>query len=274
MSRLPKINKQHQFKVADDDFLLGNIDQYSLDTILLYTQQGRKIDNIDKTNCFETHGFEFLNEFLDDSYYMFYNKLWTHNTIISAILHLISPRFSLYKSREQLDDYIFEFRKRMGLDMDEKGLSRSLELLKHKIKRKLIQNILFIDPSNNKYNLDTDDHLSQVIKYICLRFKIGLLIINIEKDYEYIYQIPDRLNIVLLKKGNQYNILCNINSQSNLFSNDTTNIIIKSLNKHICSKLKDINDYKVSDLKVISKKLGLDINKNKSEMYEDIKKSL
>ena len=274
MSKLPKINRHHQFKLADDDFLLGNIDQYSLDNILLYSHKNRKIDNIDKLNCFDTHGFEFLDSILDNTHYMYANKLWIHNTLLSSILHLLSPRFSLFKSREQIDDYIFEFRKRMGLDIDEKSLGKTLELTKNKIKRNLVQEILFRDPQNPKYNLDIDVEFSKVIKLICLRFRIGLLIINNDKEYQYVHQFPDRLNIVLLKKVNQYYILCNKNNESNLFHNDITNMIIKSLNKFICKELKNIHLYKVPELKEICKKLGIDQNKNKLEMYEDIKKCL
>ena len=274
MSKLPKINKQHQFKVADDDFLLGKIDDYCLDNILLYAHQNRKIDNIDKTNCFETHGFEFLNNILDNTYYMYGNKLWITNSLLSGILHLLSPKFSLFKNHEQITDYIFEFRKQMGLDIDEKSLGKTLELTKHKIKRKLVQEILFRDPTNPKYNLDFETDNIGVVKYICLRFRIGILIINNEKEYQYIHQFSDRLNIILLKKGSNYYILCNKHNQSNLFNNEITALIITSLNKFICPELKDISFYKVPELKLICKKLGLDQNKNKSEMYEDIKKSL
>jgi len=275
MSKLPKINKQHIFIAEQDDFFLGKIDEYSLDNILLYSLENRKIDNIDKTNCFETHHFEFLDTILDHTYYMYNNKFWNNtNTLISCILHLLSPRYSLFKSHEQIADYLFQFRKTMGLDIDEKSLGKTLELTKHKIKRKIIQEILFRDPSHPKYNIDVDSDFAGVIKYICLRFRIGLLIINHEKEYQYIYQFPDRLNIVLLKKNSLYYILSNINSDTNLFDNKITNLIVKSLNKLMCPELKDINDYKVPQLKELCKKLGLDQNKNKSEMYEDIKKSL
>lgn len=274
MSRLPKINKQHQFKVADEDFLLGNIDNYSFESVLLYSLQGRKIDNIDKTNCFETHGFEFLNDIIDNNNYMYNNKLWTHDTLISAILHLISPRFSLLKSRETVDDYIHDFRKRMGLDIDEKLLSKKLEFQKHKLRRKIVQEVLFRDPSINKYDIDKDEEVFSIAKYICLRFKIGLLIISNDKSYQYIHRIQDRLNIILLKKDNKYFALCNTTSQSNLFDNEITDLLLKSLKKYIISHLKDIKEYKVSDLKIIGKQLGLDISKNKLELYEDIKNSL
>jgi len=274
MSKLPRINKQHQFKTEQDDFFLGKTDDYSLDNILLYSLENRKIDNIDKTNCFETHGFDFLETILDNTYYMYNNKLWNNNTLLSCILHLLSPRYSLFKSEDQIADYLFQFRKTMGLDIDEKSLGKTLELTKHKIKRKVIQEILFRHPSNQKYDMDIDIDFLGVVKYICLRFRIGLLIINNEKGYQYIHQFPDRLNIVLLKKSNQYFILCNVNSETNLYSNTITNILIKSLNQFICSELKDITYYKVPELKEICKKLGLDQNKNKSEMYEDIKKSL
>jgi hypothetical protein len=274
MSRLPKLNKQHQFKPSNDDFLLGDIDKYSFENILLYSLQGRKIDNIDKTNCFETHGFDFLNEFLDSSYYMFSNKNWTHNTFICAVLHLISPKFSLLKTTEVIDDYIFEFRKQMGLDIDEKSLSKKLDFTKNKIKRKLLQEILFRNQTFPKYNIDTDDDLVYVAKYICLRFKIGLLVVDNDKNYKYIIQFPNRLNIILLKNNNKYFILCNTNSESNLFSNDITNLIVQSLRKYIITKLNDIKDYKVDELKVIATKLGLNNSKNKSELYEDIKNSL
>ena len=274
MSRLPKVNKQHQFKPSNDDFLLGDISQYSFENVLLYSVQGRKIDNIDKTNCLETHGFDFLNEFLDSAYYMFSNKIWTHNTFICSVLHVISPKFSLLKSADVMDDYIFEFRKQMGLDIDEKGLYKRLELTKNKIKRKILQEILFRNPSLPKYNIDMDDDLSYVSKYICLRFKIGLLIVNSDKSYKYIIQFPKRLNLVLLKTNNKYFILCNTTSDSNLFSNDITNLIVKSLHKYILTKLNDIKEYTVEELKVIAAKLGINCSKNKSELYEDIKISL
>jgi len=160
------------------------------------------------------------------------------------------------------------------LDIDEKSLSKKLDFTKNKIKRKLLQEILFRNQTFPKYNIDMDDDLLYVAKYISLRFKVGLLIIDSDKNYKYIVQFPNRLNIILLKKNNRYFILCNTNSESNLFSNDTANIIVESLRKYIITKLNDIKDYKVDELKVIATKLGLNCSKNKSELYEDIKISL
>ena len=78
----------------------------------------------------------------------------------------------------------------------------------------------------------------------------------------------------MLKKNNKYFILYNKNSESNLFSNDISNVIVQSLQKYIITKLNDIKDYKVDQLKIIATKLGLNSSKNKSELYEDIKNSL
>jgi len=277
MSRLPKLNKQHQFKPLDDDFFLGNMENYSLDTILLYSSQSKKIQNIDKTNCIETHGFGFLNDMFveQNTFYMYENKVWKHNTFLCAILYLISPRFSLFKSDDTINDYLFDFRKRMGLDLEEKQMSKKLELTKNKLRRKVLEEILFRDPITKNYNLDENyEEILMVIKYLCLRFKIGVLIVDNEKNYSQIIQFPERLNIVLLKKNSRFFILCSTESESNLFSNEFTKNIIRGLNKHIIPTLHDIHNYKVDELKIISKKLGLDISKNKSELYDDIKKCL
>ena len=277
MSRLPKLNKQHQFKPLDDDFFLGNMDNYSLDTILIYSSQSKKIQNIDKTNCIETRGFGFLNDILveKNAFYVYENKIWKHNTFLCAILYLISPRFALFKSDDTINDYLFDFRKRMGLDLEEKQLSKKLELTKNKLRRKVMEEILFRDPITKNYNLDENyDEILMVIKYICLRFKIGALVIDSEKNYSHVIQFPERLNLVLLKKSSRFFILCSTESESNLFSNEFTKNIISGLNRHIVPHLSDIHNYKVDELKQISKKMGLDISKNKSELYDDIKKCL
>jgi len=277
MSRLPKLNKQHQFKPLDDDFFLGNMDNYSLDTILIYSSQSKKIQNIDKTNCIETRGFGFLNDILveKNAFYVYENKIWKHNTFLCAILYLISPRFALLKSDDTINNYLFDFRKRMGLDLEEKQLSKKLELTKNKLRRKVMEEILFRDPITKNYNLDENyDEILMVIKYICLRFKIGALVIDSEKNYSHVIQFPERLNLVLLKKSSRFFILCSTESESNLFSNEFTKNIISGLNRHIVPHLNDIHNYKVDELKQISKKMGLDISKNKSELYDDIKKCL
>ena len=276
MLRLPKLNKQHQFKPLDDDFFLGNMSNYSLDTILNYSSQSKKIQNIDRTNCFETHGFDFMDPIINQTtFYMYENKLWKHNTFLCAILYLISPRFSLLKSDDAINDYIFEFRKSMGLDIDEKMLYKKLDMSKNKLRRKVVEDILFRNPISKNYDLDKNfEELCCVIKYICLRFKIGILIIDNEKNYWRVMQFENRLNIILLKKDSRFFILCSTESESNLFPNELTNKIISALNRHVVPQLHDIQHYKVDELKSISKKLGLDISKNKSELYDDIKKCL
>jgi hypothetical protein len=276
MLRLPKLNKHHQYKPADDDFFLGNMSEYSLDTILIYSSQSKKIQNIDKTNCFETHGFDFMNPIVEQTtFYMCDNKLWRHNTFLCAILYLISPRFSLLKSDDTINDYLFEFRKRMGLDLEEKQLSKKLELKKYKLRRKVMEELLFRNPIMKNYNLDDNfEELVYVIKYICLRFKIGAIIVDNEKNYWRVMEFENRMNIILLKKDRRFFVLCSTDSESNLFSNAVVKKIVSGLNRNIVSELKDIKNYKVDELKVIAKRLGLDISKNKSELYDDIKKCL
>jgi hypothetical protein len=246
----------------------------------MYSSQGKKIQNIDKTNCFETHDFGFLNDILSDknqnnTFYMFEQKSWKHDTFLCAILYLISPRFSLLKSEDTMNDYLFEFRKRIGLDLEEKQMAKKLEITKNKLRRKALEEILFRNPMNKNYNLDANyDEIRMIIKYICLRFKIGALIVDSEKNYSQIIQFPERLNIILLKKNERFFILCSSESESNLFSNEVSTNIINALHRHIVPHLHDIGNYKVDELKTISKRLGLDVSKNKSELYDDIKKCL
>jgi hypothetical protein len=265
---IPKISRNHIIHTPNfDDYFLGNVD-LSIDEILNYNNNTKKIEFIDKTNSLESNNFAFLSNLLDTTiYYVNPLKNYNENKIIASILLLISPRFSLIKNK---DEYIIKFRQQMAIDLDEKGLFKSLKLSEHKIRKKLIQELLL----NLKENLDVSSDLIAVLKYLCYRFSIGLIIVKSDGGFHEIVLFPDRLNMVICQNGSNFMPLMDKDNASNLFSFEIANNIIKTLKSNIVN-LKSIESYKVDELKIIGKKIGLNVSAGtKSQIYENIKNYL
>lgn len=268
---VPKISRNHILnQPRNDDYFLGDVD-LTIDEILNYNNNTKKIDFIDKTNSLESNNFGFLTNLLDTQvYYLNPMKTYTDNKIIASILLLISPKFSLIKNRNDADEYISKFRQQMAIDLDEKGLYKSLNLNSFKIRKKLIQELLL----KLKDNLDVSCDLLAILKYICLRFSLGLIIVKNDGSFNEISLLTNRLNMIICQNGNNFMPLMDKNNSSNLFSYEITNNIIRTLKSNIVN-LKSIESYKVDDLKIIGKKIGINVNTGtKAQIYDMIKNYL
>ena len=268
---VPKISRNHVLTLpTENDYFLGDID-LSIDEILNYNNNTKKIDFIDKTNSLESNNFGFLTKLLDTRiYYLNPMKNYTENKIIAAILLLVSPKFSLMRNKNDVDEYIQKFRQQMAIDLDEKELFKSLKLSSLKLRKKLIQELLL----KLTDNLDVSPDLIAILKYICFRFSLGLIIVKNDGSFNEIALFEDRLNMVICQNGNNFMPLMDKDNNSNIFDYTIANNIIKTLKSNIVN-LKDIDAYKVEDLKLIGKQIGKNVNVGtKAQIYEIIKNYL
>jgi len=268
---VPKISRNHVLNEPNfDDYFLGCVD-LSIDEILNYNNNTKKIDFIYKTNSLESNNFAFLSKLLDTRiYYVNPMKNYSENKIISSILLLTSPKFSLMKNKNDVQEYIDKFRQQLAIDLDEKGLFKSLKLSEKKIRKKLIQELLL----KLKENLDVSPDLIAILKYICFRFSLGLIIVKNDGSFHEITLFPDRLNMVICQNETNFMPLMDKENNSNLFSYEITSNIIKTLKANIVN-LKSMESYKVDELKIIAKKVGLNGNVGtKAQVYELIKNYL
>ena len=268
---VPKISRNHVLTLpTENDYFLGDID-LSIDEILNYNNNTKKIDFIDKTNSLESNNFGFLTKLLDTRiYYLNPMKNYTENKIIASILLLVSPKFSLMRNKNDVAEYISKFRQQMAIDLDEKELFKSLKLTSLKLRKKLIQELLL----KIQDNLDVSPDLIAILKYICFRFSLGLIIIKNDGSFNEIALFEDRLNMVICQNGNNFMPLMDKDNNSNIFDYTIANNIIKTLKSNIVN-LKDIDAYKVEDLKLIGKQIGKNVNVGtKAQIYEIIKNYL
>ena len=268
---VPKISRNHVLTLPkENDYFLGDID-LSIDEILNYNNNTKKIDFIDKTNSLESNNFGFLTKLLDTQiYYLNPMKNYTENKIIASILLLVSPKFSLMRNKNDVDEYISKFRQQMAIDLDEKELFKSLKLSSLKLRKKLIQELLL----KLNDNLDVSPDLIAILKYICFRFSLGLIIIKNDGSFNEIALFEDRLNMVICQNGNNFMPLMDKDNNSNIFDYTIANNIIKTLKSNIVN-LKGIDAYKVEDLKLIGKQIGKNVNVGtKAQIYEIIKNYL
>lgn len=268
---VPKISRNHVLtQPIENDYFLGDID-LSIDEILNYNNNTKKIDFIDKTNSLESNNFGFLTKLLDTRiYYLNPMKNYTENKIIAAILLLVSPKFSLMRNKNDVDEYIQKFRQQMAIDLDEKELFKSLKLSSLKLRKKLIQELLL----KLTDNLDVSPDLIAILKYICFRFSLGLIIVKNDGSFNEIALFEDRLNMVICQNGSNFMPLMDKDNNSNLFDYAIANNIIKTLKSNIVN-LKSIDAYKVEDLKLIGKQIGKNVNVGtKAQIYEIIKNYL
>jgi hypothetical protein len=268
---VPKISRNHILtQPQDTDYFLGDVD-LSIDEILNYSNNTKKIDFIDKTNSLETNNFAFLTKLLDTRiYYLNPMKNYNENKIIAAILLLVSPRFSLIRNKNDVDEYISKFRQQIAIDLDEKELFKSLKLSSLKLRKKIIQEVLL----KVKDNLDVSPDLIAILKYICLRFSLGLIIVKNDGSFYEIGLFEDRLNMIICQNGGNFMPLMDKDNNSNLFNYEIANNIIKTLKSNIVN-LKDIDSYKVDELKMIGKQIGKNVNSGtKAQIYEIIKNYL
>ena len=268
---LPKISRNHVLtQPTENDYFLGDID-LSIDEILNYNNNTKKIDFIDKTNSLESNNFGFLTKLLDTRiYYLNPMKNYSENKIIASILLLVSPKFSLMRNKNDVDEYISKFRQQMAIDLDEKELFKSLKLSSLKLRKKLIQELLL----KIQDNLDVSPDLIAILKYICFRFSLGLIIIKNDGSFNEIALFEDRLNMVICQNGSNFMPLMDKDNNSNIFDYTIANNIIKTLKSNIVN-LKSIDAYKVEDLKLIGKQIGKNVNVGtKAQIYEIIKNYL
>jgi len=257
---VPKISNRNvaKFNIYEHDHLLGNIDK--CDVLDYNSNLNKPIEFIDKTNDFEYCGFKYLASVFNSNYYI--QKCCSFNTGIACILKAISPHFSLIQDDLNKNKFIGDFLKSIAIELEEKVLFKSLHCGHYKLKRK---NIL-------KALLETQDYdIYPVFKYLALRFKFGLTIIE-DDTFLTVLMPENRKSIVLLKNNNIHYLLCNKFSDSNLYdSNDVKNWISKV--KLNLFKLDDVTKYKVDDLRTICKKNNIDISNcsKKDEIYANIK---
>lgn len=272
---IPKISIRHQtIHNITDDFILGNIVSFTLEDILNYKENKKQFDVIDRTNNLEKNGFKFLEDLLGNSYYTI--NIYRANSSICSILFTICQQFSLLKSATQIDDFIYKFRIQMGIDIVEKGYHKKLNLLAQKIRRKTVEEIFLRNPENAKiqYDLDKIPEINMILKYICLRFNIGLTIISVDKSYRTLCHFPNRFNIIILENNSHYMPLCNKESDMYLYSTEILEGLINKL-KRDNKILKNIKEYKVAELKDLAIRYGLEYSsKKKDELYALLEEKL
>jgi hypothetical protein len=120
--------------------------------------------------------------------------------------------------------------------------------------------------------LETKDYdIYPVFKYLALRFKYGLTILE-DDTFHTIYMPENRKSIILLKNNNTYYLLCSKSGESNLFDTHEVKNWIGKVKLNLF-KLEDIAKYKVGDLRDISKKNNIDISNclKKEDIYKCIK---
>lgn len=257
---LPKISNRNlaNFDNYEQDYLLGDIDKK--DVLDYSSNLNKPIEFIDKTNDFEHNGFKYLATVFNSNYYI--QQCCSFNTGIACILKAISPHFALIQDDLNKNKFISDFLKTIAFELEEKGLFKSLHCGHYKLKRKLILKAL----------LETKDYdIYPVFKYLALRFKYGLTILE-DNTFQTVLMLENRKSIILLKNNNIYYLLCNKFSDNNLYdSNEVKNWISKV--KLNLFKLDDVTKYKVDDLRDICKKNNIDISNcsKKDEIYTNIK---
>ena len=257
---VPKISSRNIAKLntVESDYLVGNIDKCD---ILDYSGAITKpIELIDKTNDFEYNGFKYLSTVFTSNYYI--QQCCSFNTGIASILKAISPHFSLIRDDINKNKFIGDFLKTIAIELEEKSLFKSLHCGHYKLKRKVILKAL----------LETQDYdIYPVFKYLALRFKYGLTILE-DDTFQTVLMPEHRKSIILLKNKNTYYLLCSKTGETNLFdANEVKNWISKV--KLNLFKLDDVAKYKVDDLRDITKKNNIDISSciKKDEIYACIK---
>ena len=257
---VPKISNRNLAKLSsgEPDYLVGNINKCD---ILDYSGAMTKpFEFIDKTNDFEYNGFKYLSTVFTSNYYI--QQCCSFNTGIACILKAISPHFALMQDDLNKNKFIGDFFKTIAIELEEKALFKSMHCGHYKLKRKIILKAL----------LETKDYdIYQVFKYLALRFKFGLTILE-DDTFQTILMPDHRKSIILLKNNNIYYLLCSKSGENNLFdTNEVKNWIGKV--KLNLFKLDDVAKYKVDELRDITKKNNIDISNclKKDEIYACIK---
>jgi hypothetical protein len=257
---VPKISSRNVAKLntVETDYLLGDIKNCD---ILDYSGAITKpIELIDKTNDFEYNGFKYLSNVFSSNYYI--QQCCSFNTGIASILKAISPHFALIRDEINKNKFIGDFMKTIAIELEEKTLFKSLHCGHYKLKRKVILKAL----------LDTKDYdIYPVFKYLALRFKYGLTILE-DDTFQTILMPENRKSIVLLKNNNIYYLLCSKSGDNNLFDASEVKNWIGKVKLNLF-KLEDVSKYKVDDLRDISKKNNIDISNclKKDDIYQCIK---
>jgi len=257
---VPKISSRNVAKLNTDDcdYLVGN---YTNCDVLDYSGAINKpIELIDKTNDFEYNGFQYLSTVFSSNYYI--QKCCSFNTGIAAVLKAISPHFSLIQDDLNRNKFIGDFFKTIAIELEEKGLFKSMHCGHYKLKRKVILKAL----------LETKDYdIYPVFKYLALRFKYGLSILE-DDTFQTILMPEHRKSIILLKNNNTYYLLCSKSGDTNLFETNDVKKWISKVKLNLF-KLEDVTKYKVDDLRDIAKKNNIDIASclKKDEIYMSIK---
>jgi hypothetical protein len=257
---VPKLTLRNTKKLEKeivDDYLLSSNE----DDVLDYNNRTKAIEYTDKTNDLEYNGFTFLSTIFNDNYYYIMKILNNNNSGIASILYAISPEFSLIENDRF--KFVDEFIKHLVVEIDERGLFKKLHCGKNHLKKKPLLKILLQTKKYDSY---------EVFKYMCIRFSIGLVILE-EGTFQVIHEIPDRKCVILIKRDSQYWLLCDKNNESYLFTIGDSRKWINSLKGNMF-KLLDINTYKVGDLRDIAKKHNIKISDcgKKDEIYDRIKK--
>jgi hypothetical protein len=260
---VPKISNRNVAKLStvETDYLLGDID---IINVLDYSDViAKPVELIDKTNDFEFNGFKYLATIFSSNYYI--QQCCSVNTGIAAILKAICPHFALIRDDLNKNKFIGDFFKSIAIELEEKALFKSLHCGHYKLKRKMIIKSL----------LETKDYdIYPVFKYLALRFKYGLTILE-DDTFHTIYMPENRKSIILLKNNNIYYLLCSKSGDNNLYDADELKNWIGKVKLNLF-KLEDISKYKVGELRDICKKNNIDIStcQKKDDIYTSIKKWL
>ena len=264
MAKLPKITKDHQYNsdIESLDYFLEGNHFKSIHDILFYSIQQQTIVQADIKNNLQDTRLSWLE--LGDQYYI--EKTIDNNSCLSALFTVISPTFALIKNTQNKAVFISNIRKNLGIELVEGGLYKGLNCKIHKLKRKELEAQIFLDP---KYeNLDSNPE--NVLKYIGLRFHIGILLIYSKDRYQFLTEPVKRKYAVLIKTDEKHwSVLCNKSEIANLFDRQWLDInIINKINKSI--NLKSIKEYKIADLRELCEKMNitLDSKLNKNEIYK------
>jgi hypothetical protein len=260
---LPKFTSKNTSVIKDEDDYLLKTDK--VDLILEYSENTKPIEYTDKTNDLEYNDFKFLATIFNHNKFYIYSINLKHNNGIGNFIYAISSDFSLLDKEDSREKFIDNFVKYLGIEIDEKNLFKRLHCGNNHLKRRTIIKSLLEKKDYDNYN---------IFKYLCIRFSIGLVIME-DNTFQIIHEIPNRKCIILLKKDNNYWLLCNKDNTNYVYTMEETRGWLKLL-KSNTFRLKDINTYKVVDLREIAKKNNIDLKdcNKKNDIYNKIKKWL
>ena len=228
----------------------------------------------------KTSGLNFkssVNYSLGKNEYIPVTNLKDQDRFLEGFIYTISPLFRAIPCDEK-KRYITDFKKKLAFEMEEKQYYKKFKYGKLRIKKSDITNSLL-----NDYIINIPSR-----KYLIDYFNLNLLVISDKNTYFFYEYFDNKKTIVfhqnkqgvfpIMDKENNIIILENVDIQTMI---QDKILSIKLLKDIKYTSLKKISDYKLSELQQICLKLSIpikkegknkQINRKKSELYEDIKR--